>query len=112
MYYLLQIALQKTKTINEISKNNYNSNDKSQHLIIHCLNTVGNQQEILATRVISYLLNLPNHKIDQDFIYIPWCSLLAWVNEQEKIQNVQNENDNDIDVNYETFIVDKNSSNQ
>jgi hypothetical protein len=27
-------------------------------------------------------------------------------------QNVQNENDKDIDVNYETFIVDKNSSNQ
>jgi hypothetical protein len=34
------------------------------------------------------------------------------VNEQEKNQNVQNENDNDTNVNYETFTVDKNSSNQ
>ncbi len=81
MYFLLQIALQKTKTINEISKNNYNSIDKSQHLLIRCLNTIGSQQEILATKAISYLLNLPNHKIDHDFIYIPWYSSLAWVNE-------------------------------
>jgi len=56
-------------------------------------------------------LNLPNHKTNHDFIYIPWYNLLAWVNEQEKIQNVQNDNDND-DVNYETFTIDKNSSNQ
>jgi hypothetical protein len=34
------------------------------------------------------------------------------VNEQKQIQNVQNENDKDIDVNYETFTIDKNSSNQ
>jgi hypothetical protein len=34
------------------------------------------------------------------------------VNEQKQIQNVENENDKDIDVNYETFTVDKNSSNQ
>jgi hypothetical protein len=33
-----------------------------------------------------------------------------WIN--KKIQNVQNENNNDIDVNYETFEIDKNSSNQ
>jgi len=38
--------------------------------------------------------------------------LLPWANEQEKNQNVQNENNNDTDVKYETFIVDKNSSNQ
>jgi hypothetical protein len=31
---------------------------------------------------------------------------------QEKNQNVQNENDNDIDVNYETSIVDQNSLDQ
>jgi len=66
---------------------------------------------MLAIRAISYLLNLPNHKTNHDFIYIPWYNLLAWVNEQEKIQNVQNDNDND-DVNYETFTIDKNSSNQ
>jgi hypothetical protein len=29
------------------------------------------------------------------------------VNEQKQIQNVENENDKDIDVNYETFTVDK-----
>ncbi len=34
------------------------------------------------------------------------------MNEQEINENVENENDNDTDVNYETFIVDKNSSNQ
>jgi hypothetical protein len=33
------------------------------------------------------------------------------VNEQKQIPNVQNENDKDINVNYETFLVDKNSSN-
>jgi hypothetical protein len=38
--------------------------------------------------------------------------LLPWANEQEKNQNVQNENNNDTNVKYETFIVDKNSSNQ
>jgi hypothetical protein len=31
---------------------------------------------------------------------------------KKKLKNVQNENDDDIDVNYEIFIVDKNSSNQ
>ncbi len=35
-----------------------------------------------------------------------------WANEQEKNQNVQNENDNHADANYETFTIDKNSSNQ
>jgi hypothetical protein len=38
--------------------------------------------------------------------------LSAWGNEQEKNQNVQNENNNDTNVNYENFTVDKNSSNQ
>ncbi len=66
----------------------------------------------LAIRAIGYLLNLSNHIIDRDFNYIPWYSLSAWANGQEKNQNVQNENDNDINVNYETFTVDKNSSNQ
>jgi hypothetical protein len=31
---------------------------------------------------------------------------------RNKNQNVQNENNNDIDVNYETFEIDKNSSNE
>jgi hypothetical protein len=43
--------------------------------------------------------------------YIPWYNLLAWVIEQEKNENVQNENENDTDVNYEIFIIEKNSSN-
>jgi hypothetical protein len=38
--------------------------------------------------------------------------LSTWANEQEKNQNVQNENNNDTNANYETFIVDRNSSNQ
>jgi hypothetical protein len=80
--------------------------------MIHCLNKIGSQQEISMTKAISYLLNLLDHKIDHDFIYIPWHSLSAWVNEQEKNQNVQNDNDNDTNVNYEIFTVDKNSSNQ
>jgi hypothetical protein len=33
------------------------------------------------------------------------------VNEQEINENVENENDNDTDVNYEIFIIEKNSSN-
>ncbi len=110
MYSLSQIVVQKTKIINEISNNNYDSIDKSWHFLIHCLNTIGSQQKILATKAISYLLNLPYHKTDHDFTYIPWYNLLARVNEQEKNQNVQNENDNDTDVNYEIFI-EKNSSN-
>ncbi len=32
--------------------------------------------------------------------------------DKKKNQNVQNENDNDTNVNYETFTIDKNSSNQ
>ncbi len=74
------------------------------------MNTIGCRQEILVTKTINYLLNLPNHKIDHDYTYISWYNLLAWVDEQEKNQIVQNEND--IDVNYETFTINKNSSNQ
>ncbi len=45
MYFILQIVIQKTKTINENPNNNYNSIDKSQCLFICCLNTIGGQQE-------------------------------------------------------------------
>jgi len=68
--------------------------------------------KILTIKAIGYLLNLSNHIIDHDFNYIPWDSLSTWANGQEKNQNVQNENDNDTNVNYETFTIDKNSSNQ
>jgi hypothetical protein len=44
--------------------------------------------------------------------YLGTYSLSTWANEQEKNQNVQNENDNDTNANYETFLVDKNLSNQ
>jgi hypothetical protein len=73
---------------------------------------MGSQREISTTEAISYLLNLLDHKIDHDFAYIPWLNLSAWVNEQEKNKNVQNENNNDTNVNYATFTIDKNSSNQ
>jgi hypothetical protein len=43
MYYLLQIVVQKTKTINKNSNNNYNSIHKSWHLLICCLNIIGSQ---------------------------------------------------------------------
>jgi hypothetical protein len=62
----------------------YDSTNKSRYFFICCLNTIGSQQEISTTRAISYLLNLPDHIIDHDFIYIPWYSLSAWANEQEK----------------------------
>jgi hypothetical protein len=88
MYSLLQIVLQKIKTIKENSNNNYDSIDKSRLLLIRCLNTIGSQQEILATSAISYLLNLLDHKTNHDFIYIPWYSLSTWPNEQEKNQNL------------------------
>jgi hypothetical protein len=76
------------------------------------LNTIGSQQEILATRIINYLLNLLNHIINYDFAYIPWYILLAWVKEkEEKVQNIHIEKQNNIDNNFKTFIVEKTSSN-
>ncbi len=76
---------------NNNSKNNYIENTKSYDSInkSRCLNTIRNQQEILATRAISYLLNLPDHITNYDFTYIFWSSLLAWVKEDErKLQNI------------------------
>jgi len=58
--------------------------DKSQHLIIMCLNTIGSQQEISTTRTVSYLWNLPYHITNYDFTYILWYNLLAWVKEDEE----------------------------
>jgi hypothetical protein len=76
------------------------------------LNTIGSQQEILATRAINNLLNLPYHIIDYNFIYILWYNLLTWVKEEEiKLQNIHIEKQNNIDNNFETFIVGKTSSN-
>jgi hypothetical protein len=54
IYYLFQIVVLKTKTINENPNNNYDSINKSQHFFIHCLNTIRSQQEISTTRVIIY----------------------------------------------------------
>jgi hypothetical protein len=78
MYSLLQIVVQKTPTIIE-NTNAYESIDKSQCLIIRCLNRTGGQQEILVTRAINYLLNMLDHIIDYDFTYIPWYIWLTWV---------------------------------
>jgi hypothetical protein len=83
MYFLLQIVVQKTFTIIE-NTNLYDLIDKSQRLIIICLNTIGSQQEISTTRVVSYLLNLPYHIIDYDFTYIFWYNLSTWVKEDKK----------------------------
>ncbi len=83
MYSLLQIVVQKASTIIE-NTNLYDLIDKSQCLIIICLNIIGSQQEISTTRAISYLLNLPYHIIDYDFTYILWYNLLAWVKEDEE----------------------------
>ncbi len=71
MYSFLQIAIQKTTKIIE-NTNSYDSINKSRHLIIRCLNTIGSQQKILTTRAISYLLNMSNHITNYKFIYIPW----------------------------------------
>jgi hypothetical protein len=59
MYSLLQIAMQKIETIN----NDINLHDlinKNYRALIWCWNTIENQQEILVTKVINYLLNLLN----------------------------------------------------
>ncbi len=86
--------------------------DKSQHLIIKYLNTIGSQQEISTIRTVSYLLNFPNHIIDYDFIYIPWYNLSAWVKEKEKnLQNIHIEKQNNIYNNFKTFIAEKTSYN-
>ncbi len=53
------------------NKNSYDLIDKSWHLIIRCLNKIGSQQEILTTRMVSYLLNLLDHIIDYSFTYVP-----------------------------------------
>jgi hypothetical protein len=91
----------------------YDLIDKSQRLIIICLNTIGSQQEILATRAVSYFLNLPNHIIDYDFTYIPWYNLLTWVTkeEEEKLQNIHIKKQNNIDNNFKTFTIENISSN-
>jgi hypothetical protein len=45
MYSLLQIVIQKNLQLFE-NTNLYDLIDKSQHLIIKCLHTIGSQQEI------------------------------------------------------------------
>jgi hypothetical protein len=67
-----------------------------------------------STRNINYksdklLLNLPNHITNYNFTYIPWYSLLVWV--KNKLQNIHFEKNNNIDNNFETFTVEKTSSN-
>jgi len=109
MYSILQIIVQKIKTINEIPNNNYRQKLTSPHKLFK-YNRKSKTKK--AIRAIGYLLNLSKHIIDHDLNYMPWYSLSTWANGQEKNQNVQNENNNDTNVNYEIFIVDKNSSNQ
>jgi len=79
MYFLLQITVH---TIIE-NTNLYDSIDKNRCLIIKCLNTIENQQEISTTRAVSYLLNMPDHITNYDFTYIPCYNLLAWVKEED-----------------------------
>jgi hypothetical protein len=82
MYSFLQISIKFFETINN-NTNLYDLINKSHHLLIWHLHTIGSQQEISTTKAIIYLLNLPYHITNYDFTYIPWYSLLTWVNEQE-----------------------------
>jgi DNA replication protein DnaD len=53
-----------------------------------------------------------DHIIDYNFTYIPWYILLTWVKKNLKtLQNIRIEKQNNIDNNFETFIVEKTSSN-
>jgi hypothetical protein len=53
-----------------------------------------------------------DHIIDYNFTYIPWYILLTWVNFFKKtLQNICIEKQNNIDNNFETFTVEKTSSN-
>ncbi len=62
--------------------------------------------------MVSYLLNLPKHIIDYDFTYIPWYNLLTWVKDkEEKLQNIYIEKYNNINNSFETFTIEKTSSN-
>jgi hypothetical protein len=81
--------------------------DKNQ-----CLNIIGSQQEISATRAVSFLLNLPNHIIDYNFTYLPWYNLSTWVKEKkEKVQNIHIKKQNNIDHNFKTFTIENTLSN-
>ncbi len=71
MYSLLQIVVQKIRTMNK-NKNSYDLINKSCQLFIWCLNRIGGQQEILATKTINYLLNLSDHITIYDSTYIHW----------------------------------------
>jgi hypothetical protein len=53
------------KKKHENPNNNYNLINKSWCLLTCCLNTIGNQQDILAIKIINYLLSLHNHIIDK-----------------------------------------------
>jgi hypothetical protein len=61
-----------------------------------------------TTKALSYLSNLPNHLTNYDFTYIPWYSLLAWVQEEKKTHNIQKEEENESIINFETFTIEKN----
>ena len=77
MYSLLQVAVQKiesTFTESQCTKHL----ERSRQLLIWFLNTIGSQQEILATRAISYLMRFPDHITNIQFSTIPWYSLLMW----------------------------------
>jgi hypothetical protein len=90
---------------------NHNSIDINQCLLIHYLNTIRSQHEILATKAISSLLNLRNHLTNYNFMNIPWYSLLIWSHEQENNYNIHNEKDIKTNENYEMFTIDWNSWN-
>ncbi len=79
----------KKPTKNESPNNNYKLIDKSQHLLICCLNTIGNKQEISTTKVITYLLNLPNLITDHGFTYNLGIICQCGRMNKKKNQNVQ-----------------------
>ncbi len=76
-------------------------------IVICALNIFQSQQEILSTRAINYLLNLPNHLIDYDFItYLDKVYYMG--NKTKKQPKCLSKNDNENASNYETFTIDKN----
>jgi hypothetical protein len=83
MYSLVKIGVQKIQET--YSKTNSNDHLEKIHcLIIRSFNTIGFQQEISSTRIISYLMKLPNHITNVYFSTIPWYSLSTWILEHEK----------------------------
>ena len=83
MYFLLQTVMKKIETTFNITVSKATI-FQSHHLLIKCLNTIGSQQEISATRALNFLLKYPNHITNYKFTYIQRYNLSFWIQEQEQ----------------------------